>query len=333
MIERFRSLTRPQAAALAVAGTAVLASWVAAATGRPGLAVSFVAFLLLCVVLGIVHLSRWANGIYRANRAANRELCAIVEQTQRRVVAAVEKERVAAGDRHDALTKDLAHGFRQQGHGTDLLLRAQSREIEALHQLFGEFRPRAPMPSSGDFALNPTDLLELLHLVRLRRPGLVVELGSGTSTIWLAYAQEQHGGRLVSLDHDADYGLRTHDQLGMHGLSGTAEVRVAPLADLEADGRMFRWYDPEKLADLHDIELLVIDGPPAATGPDARYPAMHALATRLAPEATIVLDDVHRADEREAVRRWTENVAGLAVRTSLLGRHAVLTYTRDGARV
>ncbi|MFI5931315.1 O-methyltransferase [Actinoplanes sp. NPDC051494] len=325
---RLQSLTRPQAIVLMLMLALVAGIWTAAGSGHLGLATSLTAVLLLGVLLGILHLSRWMGGLHRANQAASRDLRMVVEQMQRRVVATVEKERLTAGDRHQELTRTVTRGLRQNGHGHDLLLRAQSREFEAMFQLFQEFTPRAPMPSSGDFALNPTDLLDLLHIIRVRRPALVVELGSGTSTVWLGYALEKNGGRLVSLDHDEDYARRTRELLEAHGLTAVAEVRVAPLADLTADGRTYPWYDVEQLADLRGIDLLLIDGPPAATGPDARYPALHVLENKLAPVATVVLDDVNRPDEQDAVRRWTESIAGLKADPQLIGRHAVLSYSR-----
>jgi len=189
------------------------------------------------------------------------------------------------------------------------------------------------MPSSGDFALNPTELLDLLHLVRLRQPRLVVELGSGTSSVWLGYALEQHGGRLVTLDHDADYARRTRAMLAAHGLTAVAEVREAPLRELTTNGKTYQWYDVDQLTDLNGIDLLLVDGPPEATGPDARYPALTVLAGRLAGTATVVLDDANRPDERDAVRRWTEEVPGLTEEQRLIGRHAVLAYSRTGAPV
>jgi len=330
---RLRSVTRPQAVVLMAILALCAGVWWSAASGNQGLALSFVATLLLAVLLGILHLSRWIGGVYRANQNAHREIRTVVEQLQRRVVATVEKERLTAGDRHQDLTRTVTRGLRQSGHGTDLLLRAQSREIEALVQLFQQFTPRAPMPSSGDFALNPTDLLDLLHLVRLRQPRLVVELGSGTSSVWLAYALEQHGGRLVSLDHDAGYARQTRAMLAAHGLNAVASVRHAPLRELTANGKTYQWYDVDKLTDLTGIDLLLVDGPPEATGPDARYPALSVLAKRLAGTATVVLDDANRPDERDAVRRWTEEVPGLTEEQRLLGRHAVLAYSRTGAAV
>ena len=124
----------------------------------------------------------------------------MVEQLQRRVIASVEKERLAAGDRHQELTEALARTERLTGRGAELLLREQSQEIEALFQLFQQVTPRAPMPAGA--ALNPTDLLGLLHIARSRAPRLTVVLGGGPSTVWLGYALEAAGGRLVAVDHD-----------------------------------------------------------------------------------------------------------------------------------
>jgi hypothetical protein len=224
---KLRTLSRPQAVVLAAGSLLCAGVWVAAATGRPGVAMSLLAAVLGVLLLGVLHLSRWIAGVHRASQLNARELRTTVEQMQRRLVAAVEAERVAAGDRHGELTNALVKGQRDGRRGTDLLLRAQSREIEALFQLFQHFTPRAPMPSSGDFALNPTDLLELLHLVRDRRPRTVLELGSGTSTVWLAYALEQQGGRLISLDHDHGYAQKTRALLVAHGLEAVAGGRGA----------------------------------------------------------------------------------------------------------
>jgi predicted O-methyltransferase YrrM len=40
--------------------------------------------------------------------------------------------------------------------------------------------------------------------VRSRQPQLVVALGGRTLTVWLAYAVEKAGGRLVAVDHDRE---------------------------------------------------------------------------------------------------------------------------------
>jgi predicted O-methyltransferase YrrM len=252
----------------------------------------------------------------------------VLDQTQRRLLGAVEEMLLAAGDRHRELTDTLAAQQKAAANGTDRLLRAQTGEVEALVQLFQGFTPRAPMPPSGGFALNPTDLLDLLQLIRTRKPKLVLELGSGTSTVWIAYALEKVGGRLVSLDHDPGYAEKTRAALAAHGLVEVAEVRDAPLRPVLLDGRSFPWYDMDALADLREVDLLLIDGPPEKTGPDARYPAMRVLEDRLADAATVVFDDAHRQDERVALRKWVETIEGLTEEGEAPGRHAVLSYRR-----
>jgi predicted O-methyltransferase YrrM len=321
---RLRTLTRRQLVLLG--GAAVLCAAVAgtALTGHFGAALTVLAVFFAGLLGGLLLLARRLTGLATANRKAQHDLRTILEMTQRRTLGAVEELLLNAGDRHRELTGALKSG----AQGTDHLLRAQTREIEALFQLFQGFTARAPMPSSGGFALNPTDLLDLLHLVRTRKPKLVLELGSGTSTVWLAYALRETGGRLVSLDHEAGYAEQTRNALARHGLTGVAEVRDAPLRPVVLDDRSFGWYDVDALADLSDVDLLVIDGPPEKTGPDARYPAMRVLAKQLADEATILFDDAHRPAEQAALAKWLDTIEGLTREGEALGRHAVLSYRR-----
>jgi predicted O-methyltransferase YrrM len=184
------------------------------------------------------------------------------------------------------------------------------------------------MPSSGHWAISPTGLLDVLHLIEQKQPKVVLEIGSGTSTIWMAYALEKLGGRLVSVDHDPGYAERTRTLLRAHGLDGVAEVRLAALRPLTVHGEEFQWYDTDALADVNDIDLLLVDGPPGATGPIARYPAVPVLLDRLSSTAAVVLDDMVRQDEQEVVRRWTSTVTGLAREREFFDRVAVLRYSR-----
>ncbi|GAA2904833.1 hypothetical protein Acy02nite_54800 [Actinoplanes cyaneus] len=316
----------------AVVATAVLVAGtvLAAALGSTRIAVCLLALLLALAVAGVLRVNLRLLGL-RADRREIRDLRVVLDQTQRRVVAAVERQRLDTEDRHRELTDAVARVQRIADRGLRDLRFTVPREVEATVQLFQGLTPRAPMPSSGDYALNPTDLLELVFLVRTGKPRLVLELGSGTSTIWLAYVLEQHGGRLISLDHDPDYANRTRAALHAHGLTGVAEVRDAPLAPVDLDGRTYSWYDPAVLEDLDDIDFLLIDGPPAAVGPDSRYPALPVTGPRLADRATIVVDDAGRKDEQAALQRWLSDVDGLSRGDELLGRHAVLLLNRAAA--
>jgi predicted O-methyltransferase YrrM len=186
------------------------------------------------------------------------------------------------------------------------------RQTEALIQLYDRVQPRAAMPSSGGWALDPTGVLTLLEVVRQRRPQLVLELGSGTSTLWLGYVLQQLGtGRVVAIDHEEKFAELTRANVAAHGLDEVVEVRVAALTDAELPAHETLWYDHAAMTDLQDIDLLVVDGPPKATGPMVRYPAVPKLLGQLRDHAVVALDDATRPDEREVWHRWCKEVDGL----------------------
>jgi hypothetical protein len=51
---------------------------------------------------------------------------------------------------------------------------------------------------------------------------------------------------------------------------------------------------------------LFVDGPPGAIARQVRYPAFPLLADRLAPGATVVLDDSRRSAEAAIVKAWKQ---------------------------
>jgi predicted O-methyltransferase YrrM len=302
--KRLHSLSARQAAGLLAIGAACAGVAAASALGHPGIAATLLALLVAAVLAGILHLSRRLGGLHRAHRASLQDLRVVVDQLQRRVVAAVEKERLAAGDRHQELIDAIARADRLTPAGAEALLREQIGEIEALTQLFRTVTPRAAMPPAG----RPTDLLGLLQIVRGRDPELTVLLGAGDPVVWLGYAREK-SGRLVVVEHDADRAAQIRALLLTHGLTAV-EVLHAPLAELTLDGRTADWYDVDALDGLRDIDLLVVDGPGRS---DALPPALHVLGRRLTAGAAVVVEDGprpaprqgHFTPERPTVGRWT----------------------------
>jgi len=196
-------------------------------------------------------------------------------------------------------------------------------QIQALLQLHEQFTPEAPLPEVAGWAMEPTALVELVNVVARLRPRLVLECGSGTSTLWIAYALRRNGsGRVVALDHDTKYAAATAQVIAEHGLEQWAHIRRAPLAPTDTPRGPMPWYSTD-LTDLTGIELLVVDGPPKATGELARYPALPVLADRLAPEARILFDDADRTDEVAALDAWRE-MYSLEVEHRLAGRALLL---------
>ena len=124
---------------------------------------------------------------------------------------------------------------------------------------------------------------------------------------------------LVGVEHDVGWAAWVTDQLDREGIGAGVSVLHAPLVPHPRAEPGLSWYDEAALTEglrtaLHGdrIDLLLIDGPPAyASGMGlARYPALPVLLDRLAPGATIVLDDAERAGEQEVLRRW-EGETGL----------------------
>jgi predicted O-methyltransferase YrrM len=180
-------------------------------------------------------------------------------------------------------------------------------------------RPYLPF-SSG--AMRASGLVHLCNHVFHTAPDAVVECGSGTSTVVLARLLAQRGhGRLVALEHDPGWAAAITRQLEAEGLAAVARVVLAPLQD--------GWYAAAGIDELPArIDLLVVDGPPADT-PElahARHPALGRLEPRLGPTATVVLDDIGRAGEREVLRRWE---AETPWRFEVLGPEAIAVGRRQ----
>ncbi|WP_433350043.1 class I SAM-dependent methyltransferase [Microtetraspora malaysiensis] len=209
---------------------------------------------------------------------------------------AVDDVGALVGTRLDRVEKALTREFRQ-GY----------RQVEAYVDLRSLIEPRAPLPELRGWAASPDLLRRLVGHICEHRPRLVVECGSGSSTVWLGYAVERYGsGRVVSLEHDERYYALSRDLVRAHGLSHIVEVRHAPLRPWRHGAESLNWYDEDATRDLDGIGLLLVDGPPGATGPQARYPAVPALLDRCLKDVRILVDDAARADERAAIRRWLE---------------------------
>jgi predicted O-methyltransferase YrrM len=164
-----------------------------------------------------------------------------------------------------------------------------------------------PALDSDDWSLREP-ALELVVDEVAKRPGAIVECGSGLSTIVIArLLRELDCGSLHSLEHDLAWAERTRSLLAAEGLD-RAEVLAAPLEPHPLAGEAGGWYDRDALASLPvAIDLLLIDGPPAGD-PELRrnrHPALDELGPLLAPGATIILDDAGRPGEAAAIELWT----------------------------
>lgn len=179
-------------------------------------------------------------------------------------------------------------------------------------------------PVSADFALC------LMQQLVLHAYDLVIEFGSGMSTVIVAKTLALVSERkdiaqtpFVSFEHLESYCQQTLRHLQQADLDQVAHLILAPLVEWRApNDQIYQYYDCHKalttLAHTHarlGMRILVIvDGPPAATGPRARYPA-GPLLLQYFPDAHIdfLMDDYIREDEKEVAQQWLVDaeVAGL----------------------
>jgi Methyltransferase domain len=159
-------------------------------------------------------------------------------------------------------------------------------------------------PPLGTWAIEP-DFGRLIAGQLMRLPETVVECGSGTTTLLIGGFLSRNGrGRLISLEHDSGFAESTQRQIEAAGLSDVCEIIYAPLKSQVFDGEIVDWYDLDCLGEVPEaIDLLVVDGPPADR-PWARWPALGVFGDRLRPNASILVDDGRRREERRTVFRW-----------------------------
>jgi predicted O-methyltransferase YrrM len=190
----------------------------------------------------------------------------------------------------------------------DLNRRAQVwnyRQIESLFSVYASLNIAQPMPPMRGWGISPDLASLIISLIHEVKPAVIVEAGSGVSSLIAAYTLKKEGsGLVVSLEQDAAYVEISRANVNRHGLGDFASVRHAPLRKVAIAGKDWLWYDMDKLADIQSIDLLVVDGPPGNINRLARYPALPLLADRLSERAVIVLDDCFRHAEQEIVALW-----------------------------
>jgi predicted O-methyltransferase YrrM len=165
-----------------------------------------------------------------------------------------------------------------------------------------------PFPHHG-FEITGEEAAFLFQLIRRHRPRLVMELGSGSSTILFAAALRANGsGRLISVEHDEAHAARTAQLLEQAELSSWVRPVIAPLVQCSVGARAFDWYglDPLLRTFNEKIDFLFVDGPPGKMQSLSRYPALPILAPHLAPRAVVFVDDGARDDEMQMIALWHE---------------------------
>lgn len=229
-----------------------------------------------------------------------------------RVSGLLQDSRAEASKEHEGTRLEIAAGFekirKKQSSETrklNVAMYAETQQMESLLRLLPKIEPRWLMPPLGRWALDARSMLHLMQLIDDYRPSRIVELGSGTSTVWLGYIAQRSGASVISIEHDARFKSRTDSYVHQHQLQDVVTTVHAPLEEVTLDGQEYQWYRPDSLEGIHDVDLLLVDGPVGTTSRGARYPAMRYLRQGLSESALILLDDSTREEEAEIVDAWT----------------------------
>jgi len=164
----------------------------------------------------------------------------------------------------------------------------------------------------NDWALEPAAVNLLIYKLITSRPKNIVELGSGLSTLITARVMKTLGESytLTSIDSDGSFLEETKNRLLAEGLYDRSVIKFieAPISRQKFGEDEYLWYDTSVINSVSSVNLLFVDGPIGSIGKMARYPAGMFFKGKLAEKATIILDDANRPDEREIIKRWTEEL-------------------------
>ncbi len=172
-------------------------------------------------------------------------------------------------------------------------------------------------PISPDIALFLIQKIEQYHY------DLIIEFGSGTSTALIgnilkkraAIASEPSNTKLVTFEHNKKYYEQTLQNLNAQSLGDYVDLVHAPLIDYAHQEENFLYYSCEQkiselkvgLRNTQQTILVLVDGPPGATGPLARFPALpHLLSQFSDQEIHLLVDDYDRAEEKAITQKWEQ---------------------------
>lgn len=177
-------------------------------------------------------------------------------------------------------------------------------QIESLMAIYN-FLPEVKfLPTSRGWAGSPDFLLKVLEIIFKKKPNVIVELGSGLSTIIIGSALKKlNKGCLFSLDHEEGFLNNTRENADFNNISEFVNLNYTPLIEYDNN---YKWYDINKVNIQSKIDILIVDGPPRIIQQNARYPALPLLLDKLSDDSIIILDDANRTDEKTIIDLWSK---------------------------
>lgn len=233
---------------------------------------------------------------------------------------------------HALQTQELWEGILKESETR--LRQAIGKDLENLTRQIESFIAIQNYLNTGDtisgfhgWPISPDAALFLVELFRMRHHDVVIEFGSGTSTLLFAKMLRMEDrkssdpernklwklNRIHTFEHDTTYLAKTRSLLETNKLSNNVALYHAPLTTWSDDSGSYLYYNcsvtlsalAQELGTERRRILVFVDGPPSATCKNARYPAIPILFNHFGQhEIDIVLDDAYRQDEKNAINLW-----------------------------
>jgi hypothetical protein len=202
-----------------------------------------------------------------------------------------------------------------------------TKQIEAFLGIQSYINGGDLLPDMHGWPISPDFGLYLIELLAANDYDLVIEFGSGASTVLiaqsLAKSRARRQGRSpahhIAFEHLEEFERKTSSALCRAGVADSVQLELAVLKPYAADnGTSYLYYScHDALAELalrlpqDGLRVLVmVDGPPGATGKHARYPALPVVISCFsAAQIDVLLDDYMRDDEKEIVQLWQADIA------------------------
>ena len=178
--------------------------------------------------------------------------------------------------------------------------------IDSLFSIHHMIDIKSPLPIMNDWAITSDYGLDLMKMAIAKGKGSIIDVGSGVSTLIFGYVLQKRGaGKVIALEHDKTFYNATKKMIKEHQLEDFVDLYYCPLIEYVINKNKWLWYDFSKVKFPADVSIVNIDGPPGATQPLARYPAVPLLIEYVGTNTTILLDDGAREDETEIAAQWT----------------------------
>jgi hypothetical protein len=159
------------------------------------------------------------------------------------------------------------------------------------------------------------------------KPKVLLEIGSGLSTLVASYAAKKNGfGQVVSWDVVESRALGVRDLLDSHDQNGHAKVVSFSPFEKKDSSHESLWNDgrpPEK------IDFLIVDATSDSSKNPEHLKAMETIKPMLDIGCTVFIHDSFEARDREAVSEWmadTRELSLIRTQQASTNKYSILSF-------